>query len=238
MNKTLKTILLILLVVGVLLAVALIPGKKSVEDITAAEYKKISKGSGLVYYGKSSEMDALKEIASNGHVKVYFLDSKETDAKKYNLEEGTLYLYKDGKEDFKYTGNLTESKAQASMMSAGIIPRSYLTVTLKEYKELIKADGYHFMFIGRETCSYCTKFKESIKEAMRDNDFMVYYIDTDTFTSEEEFNELVATDKYMSEEEWGTPLNLLYKDGKRVNVLNGYVEASELVKFLKDNKVI
>ena len=94
------------------------------------------------------------------------------------------------------------------------------------------------MFIGRETCSYCTQFKESINEAMQDYDFMVYYIDTDTFSDDNEFNELIATDSYMSENEWGTPLNLLYKDGKRVDVLNGYVEASELIEFLKEHKVV
>ncbi len=94
------------------------------------------------------------------------------------------------------------------------------------------------MFIGRETCGYCTKFKDSIKTAMKDYDFMVYYIDTDTFSGQDEFNELVATDKYMSENQWGTPLNLLYKDGKRIDVLNGFVEAPELVKFLQTNKVI
>lgn len=236
MNKTLKTFLLILLVVGVLLVVALIPGKKSVESITNEDYAKISKSSGLVYYGKSDELNQLKDISSEGHVKISFLDSSKEKNKK--LEEGTLYLYENGKETFKYKGDLTNYKAKVSMMDAGIIPRSYVTVNLKEYKELIKADGYHFMFIGRETCSYCTQFKESIKEAMQDNDFMVYYIDTDTLNGEDEFNELVATDKYMEEEEWGTPLNLLYKDGKRVDVLNGYVEASKLVEFLKNNKVI
>ncbi len=236
MNKTLKTILLILLVVGVLLAVALIPGKKSVEEITNEDLAKIKKESGLVYYGKSDDLESVKEVVEAGKVKLYFLDSSKESNK--DLEEGTLYLYKDGKETFKQKGDLTGYKAQESMMDAGIIPRSYLTVNLKEYKELMKADGYHFMFIGRETCSYCTQFKESIKEAMKDYDFMVYYIDTDTFSGEDEFNELVATDKYMEEEEWGTPLNLLYKDGKRVNVLNGYVDATELVKFLKNNKVI
>ena len=30
----------------------------------------------------------------------------------------------------------------------------------------------------------------------------------------------------------------LYKDGKRIAELNGYVSADELVEFLKENKVI
>lgn len=236
MNKNLKTILLIVLVIGVLLVAAFATGKKSVESITMEDYSKISKESGFVYYGKSSDMDTLKDLANDANIQINFLDSKKEENK--DLKEGTLYQYKKGKEVYKYTGSLTDYKGKESLMKANIIPRTYLTVNLKEYKEIMKSDGYHFMFIGRETCSYCTKFKDSIKEAMKDYDFMVYYIDTDTFGSEEEFNELIATDSYMSEEEWGTPLNLLYKDGKRINVLNGYVDADELVKFLKNNKVI
>lgn len=92
MNKTLKTFLLILLVVGVLLVVALIPGKKSVESITNEDYAKISKSSGLVYYGKSDELDQLKDISSEGHVKISFLDSSKEKNKK--LEEGTYIFMK------------------------------------------------------------------------------------------------------------------------------------------------
>ena len=71
----------------------------------------------------------------------------------------------------------------------------------------------------------------------KDNNYKVYYIDISTLT-QDEYNELVKTDEYMSQNEWGTPLNLLYKDGKRIDELNGYVSSDELVEFLKENKVI
>ena len=171
--------------------------------------------SGLVYYKKNSDENEVKD-----------------------LKEGTLYRYEKGKVTYKYTGELSGSKFTKSLIDAGIASKSYITVSLDEYKKLIKADGYHFMFIGRETCGYCTEFKKAINEAMKKANFMVYYIDTDSLKSEEEFNELIATDSYMSENEWGTPLNLLYKDGKRIDVLNGYVPADELIQFLKDNKVV
>lgn len=236
MNNTVKTILAIVLIAAVLVVASLVTGKKSVESITLDEYKTISSSDGFVYYGTNDDMDQVKQLAKDYDLKISFLDSKEN--KNNDLKNGTLYEYKDGEEVFKYTGDFNSYKFTESLMKRGIAIKSYVTVTLDEYKKLIKEDGYHFMFIGRETCGYCTKFKESIKEAMKDHDFMVYYIDTDTFTSEDEFNDLVATDRYMSEEEWGTPLNLLYKDGKRIDVLNGYVPASELIAFLQKNKVV
>lgn len=236
MNKTLKSILLIVLVVAVLAVASFATGKKSVETITLEEYNSISSSDGFVYYGKSENMNLVKDIAKNYDLRISFLDSKEN--KNKDLKEGTLYEYKDGKEVYKYNGNFDSYKFAESLMEKGLAVKSYVTVTLDEYKKLIKDKGYHFMFIGRETCGYCTQFKESIKEAMKKYDFMVYYIDTDTFADEDEFNELIATDKYMSENEWGTPLNLLYKDGKRIAELNGYVPADDLIKFLKEYKVV
>ena len=44
--------------------------------------------------------------------------------------------------------------------------------------------------------------------------------------------------KYNACYQYAVVRNLLYKDGKRVKELNGYVDKDELVKFLKENKVI
>ena len=236
MNKALKAVLAILLVVGVLVIAGLANGKKLVETITPEDYESISSSSGFVYYGNSENMDSVKEVAKNYNLKIGFLDSNKNENE--NLKKGTLYEYKDGKEVYKYKGDFNSYKFVESLVEYGISIKSHVTVSLKEYKEIKKAKGYHLMFIGRETCGYCTQFKESIKQALQKYNFIVYYIDTDTFESQDEFDELIATDKYMSENEWGTPLSLLYKDGKRINVINGYISADELVEFLKENKVV
>lgn len=236
MNKTLKIVLGIVTVVAVICVAAFVTTKDPIESISLDEYKTLSKGTGFVYYGSNEKMDELKAFVDTYGIEVSFLDSKEN--KNNDLKEGTLYRYEKGKETYKYTGALSGSKFVDSLVKAGIAAKSYVTVTLDEYKKLIKADGYHMMFIGRETCGYCTEFKKSIEEALKKHSFMIYYIDTDTFKSQDEYNELVATDKYMSENEWGTPLSLLYKDGKRIDVLNGYVSADELIHFLQDNKVV
>ena len=93
------------------------------------------------------------------------------------------------------------------------------------------------MFIGRETCSWCTQFKDSIKTAMETENFIIYYIDTDKL-GEEGFKRLYATDEYLTKEEWGTPLTFIYKDGKRVGVIDGYKESADLIDVLKENKVL
>lgn len=235
MNKYLKITIVAVIVIGVFAFALLASGKQPVELISYDDFSEIIEKDGFVYYGSKEEKESLKEVAKQADIKIGLLDS--TDSKTEKLKEGTLYQYKDGKVVYKYTGEIKGHKLAESLMKEGIMDKTYITVTLDEYKELIKEKGYHFMFIGSEQCSYCTEFKKSIADSLKDNDYKVYYLDISTL-SEDEYKELVATDKYMSENEWGTPLNLLYKDGKRKAELNGYVSSEELVKFLKENKVI
>lgn len=229
MNKSLKIILTVALVIGVFVLAFLVTGKQPVKVISYDDFSKINSNDGIVYYGSKESKDILKEIALKAEIEIGILDSSESKTNK--LKENTLYQYKDGKLVYKYSGDLDK-----------ITDPAYKTISLKQYKNVIREKGYHFMFIGSATCGHCTNFKESLKtvylkELFEGNSYKAYYIDISTLT-EDEVQELVKTDSYMSENEWGTPLNILYKSGKRVDVLSGYVEASELVNFLKENKVI
>lgn len=234
MNKKLQTLLIVIGVLAVMFFAFFAGNKKTIKNITMEDYNKIVEQGGYVYYGNVKDEEVIENASETLNKKINVLSAtKEVK----DLKEGTLYKYEDGKEVFKYSDDLNSYKFKQSLMKENLIDKSYITVTFDEYKEIYKSSGYNFMFIGSETCGYCTMFKEVINEVLKDHYFNVYYIDLSTVT-QDEYNALVATDSYMSENEWGTPLNLLYKDGKRINVLNGYKPAEELVKFLKDNKVI
>lgn len=235
MNKYLKIAIVAVIVIGVFVFALLVTGKQTVKFIDYDDFAEINSEDGFVYYGSKENEGALKEIAVSADIQIGLLDS--TDFKSGKLKEDTFYQYKDGKVVYKYTGDVDSYKFEESLMKEGLLAKSYITVSLDEYKEIIKEKGYRFMFIGSEQCSYCIEFKKSIAESLEDNDYKIYYIDISTL-SESEYGELVETDKYLFENEWGTPLNLLYKDGKRVAELNGYVSSDELVQFLKENKVI
>ena len=235
MNKYLKIAIVSVIVIGVFVFALLVTGKQAVKSIDYDEFTEISNGDGFVYYGSEETKTSLKEIANLADIEIGILDSTEFKSEK--LKEDTFYKYENGKVVYKYTGDINSYKFKESLMEEELLEKSYLTISLDEYKDIIKEKGYHFMFIGSEQCGYCTQFKDSIKESLKDNNYKVYYIDISTL-SEDEYNELVKTDEYMSQNEWGTPLNLLYKDGKRIDELNGYVSSDELVEFLKENKVI
>lgn len=248
MKKSLQVIIAIVIVVVVIGGTFFLSGLKDkniMKEISYSEYQDAikDKDTTFVYAGeKNDDYDSLKELSKTKNLEISYLNSKDLSkdekASVYGKDDtDTLFIYEDGKLKVAYNDEFDSYKLTEVLMENDYIDRDYLKVSLPEYLEIIKEDGNHFMFIGSETCSYCTMFKESIKKALKDNNFNVYYLDISTLTDDES-KKLYATDDYFTAEEWGTPLNLLYKDGKRVDILNGYVEADELTEFLKKNKVI
>ena len=107
-------------------------------------------------------------------------------------------------------------------------------VSLQEYQELIKEDKNNIILIARPTCSYCELFTPILKEASEDLGLTVNYIDTDTFTNDD-WTTFNSSLDYLSQNEWGTPLVLITKNGKVVADNSGYVELDVIKSFFKEN---
>ena len=240
-TKVIILAILAVIVIGIVIALAFIATpKEGVGDIKYKDFDKLIKKDVAIYYGKESKKKGVKDFSETYNVEISVLnpdDLSKSEIKSLGLKDEHLYFYSKGKQVYDLDFYLVNYKKVKELMDKGLIERSYIEVNLSEYKEIQKSKGYNVLFIGRETCSWCGQFKTSINTALQNNNFNVYYIDTDKFT-QEQYNELYATDSYLTEEEWGTPLTFIYKDGKRIDVINGYVEASALVDTLKKNKVL
>ena len=240
--KLIILISIIVLLVALVIIMSFIGGPKDLAgDIDYKDYNKIiERENVLVYYGNSSNKTELDDFSKRYDAKISILNPNglsESERKSINLKEGYLYAYNKGKEIYNTDFNNLGYEAIKDLITKKIIKGNYIEVTIDEYEKIIKAEGFNLMFIGRETCGWCTQFKDSIKTAMESENFIIYYIDTDKL-GEEGFKRLYATDEYLTKEEWGTPLTFIYKDGKRVGVIDGYKESSDLIKVLKENKVL
>lgn len=241
-GKVLLLSILAFLVIVIIVVIACISSpKEGVGSIDYKDYEKlIKKENTFVYYGEGINQKEIKEFSETYGVDISILNPKDLSAsevKSLGLKNDYLYVYNKGKEVYNVDFNSKKYEIVKQLMSKNLIEKNYIEVSLSEYKELVKNDGYNVMFIGRETCSWCNQFKQSIKEGLKENEFYIYYIDTDKL-GESDFKELYATDSYLTEEEWGTPLTFIYKDGKRIDVINGYVDSKGLVEALKKNKVL
>lgn len=248
MNKNVKIILgivlVVLLIVG-LFFLSSLAGSKNFKEISYNEYQNLIKESGnyVVYIGNkdSDALKTLKEFTSENNVQVkYVISSNLTTEERQEVFSGDetekLIFINKGKED-TYTSDFSKFSLTNEFINQNILENTLVEVDIDNYLKLIKSKGNHIVFIGRETCSWCQKFKPNMKNAAKDYNITLYYIDTDKFIGED-WNKFKESEKYLTENEWGTPLTLLYKDGKLIDVLNGYVEETGIYEFLLKNGVI
>ena len=240
--KLIILISIIVLLIALVVVMSFIGSPKDLSgDIDYKDYNKVIKEEkALVYYGTSSNKTKLDEFSKTYGASISALNPNSLSKSERNtlgLKDGYLYGYKNGKEVYNADFNNLNYESVKELMEKELIKGNYIEVSIDEYEKLIKEKGFNIMFIGRETCSWCTQFKDSIKTAMETENFIIYYIDTDKL-GEEGFKRLYATDEYLTKEEWGTPLTFIYKDGKRVGVIDGYKESADLIDVLKENKVL
>ena len=123
---------------------------------------------------------------------------------------------------------------------------AYKTVsTYEEYKKIVDSDKIVMSVFGRNSCSWCNKFKPIYNEVAEEEKVDIYYFDSDSF-DEEEYNKIrnmglkilaecnnEHVEKDLSEN-FGTPLTLFTQNGKTIGCIGGYVDKDTLLAKLKD----
>ncbi len=109
-------------------------------------------------------------------------------------------------------------------------------ITYDKYSEMVKNGDAFVVVIERTGCSYCQMYMPIMEEVAKEQKIAVTYINTDNLT-EDEFNELSTTNKYLKKNQWGTPTTLLMVGDRIVDSIGGYVEKSSIEAFFKDKVV-
>jgi len=90
--------------------------------------------------------------------------------------------------------------------------------------------------IERTGCYYCQMYMPILEEYVNEAKIAVTYINTDNLT-EEESELLSTTNKYLKNNEWGTPTTMLMKGNRVIDTIAGYVEKDAIKKFF-DGRVV
>lgn len=100
----------------------------------------------------------------------------------------------------------------------------YQQVSLDVLVEKIEKGETVVYFSGRFTCPPCHSFLPILTEVLKENNMTTaYYIDRSTIKANmPAYEKLVQMDSFISENFGGTPLLLLFHDGKYQNGLSGY----------------
>lgn len=110
-------------------------------------------------------------------------------------------------------------------------------ITYSDYKKMVEDGDAFVVVIERAGCGYCQMYMPILEEYAKEKQIAVTYIDTDTLT-ENEFNELSNTNKYLKKNNWGTPTTLFMLGDKVIDVIGGYVEKDSIDRFFKDRVVM
>lgn len=111
-----------------------------------------------------------------------------------------------------------------------------IKVDYSAYKSKVENNENFIIVIERTGCSYCEMYMPVLEDVTKELSIPVYYIDTAEL-SEEDYNELNNTNKYLKRNRWGTPTTLLMSGNNVVDSLGGYVEKDSFVKELVNENI-
>lgn len=105
------------------------------------------------------------------------------------------------------------------------------------YKKVLKSDKTNILVIGQTSCTYCIKAKPILNEVASEYDVTINYLNM-TNLSEDESSKFNDSLDYLKDNEWGTPLTLIIKNGKVIDSANGLLDKDGYVELFKKNDII
>ena len=105
------------------------------------------------------------------------------------------------------------------------------------YKKILKSDKVNILVVGQTSCTYCIKAKPILNEVADSNNITINYLNI-TKLGDEESEKFNNSLDYLKDNEWGTPLTLIIKDGKVIDSANGLLDNDGYVELFKKNGII
>ena len=113
---------------------------------------------------------------------------------------------------------------------AGLHQLSY-----SEYLDKVNNGDEFVLIIERASCSHCVTYLPIAEDFASSNNLPMYYVDTDTFTSEDwETFEKSNTYLKRAKGNWGTPTTLVLAGREYVSYIEGTTNHESLLKLYQD----
>ena len=111
-------------------------------------------------------------------------------------------------------------------------------IDIDEYLDLKEGSKATIIYVARPTCHYCQEMEPIVRNIVYEYGVTVNYLNTDELDDDGQAK-FVKSDDYFDEKGgYGTPMLIIVKDDKFVDVLEGLSDKDTVVKFFKDNGLI
>lgn len=259
MNEKKKLIIILsviaLLIIGVV-TFSIIEGKKSENVYKEFEEKFNGSTNALVYIGRPTcgycnlltpSLQDMKTRYGFDYVNVNIDEISENHLNKI-VEKlqitklGTPYMaiVSNGKVVDVQNGYADYDQTFAFLQENGIIAEDAKLllnyIDIETYNKLIKEKESNVIVIGQSTCSYCVKAKVVLNEVVSKKGVEVNYLNL-SYMTQDEYTKFTSSFEYF-QGEFGTPVTLIVKNGKIVNMLEQLVTEEEYIKFFEENGVL
>jgi len=112
----------------------------------------------------------------------------------------------------------------------------FKSITEDEFIDLFgkKDDKKYFVYTGRSNCGWSQQFLPVAQQSIKDYDYELLYLDTNTITK---FDEVTGKSDKLKDTYGATPMVYVFKNGEVVDVSTGYKNYTEYSAFLEKNDV-
>lgn len=104
-------------------------------------------------------------------------------------------------------------------------------------KKTISSKEKSVIVFGQTYCSYCIKFKPVLMKIIDDNKIKINYINYNEVEDQDSLEEYVSKFEPFNED-WGTPLTIIFEKGSVVDSFGGYADEATYLSFLRDNGIL
>ena len=152
-----------------------------------------------------------------------------------------LSLVENGKVVDDIPGYVDEQKLLAFLTKYEIAPKdsksSLNYINFEQYKTLISSETAEIIVVGQTSCSACMMAKPVLLSIASKHNIKINYINLTEVQSSENGSELLkefkSSLKFLTEEEWGTPLMIVVKYNEVIGSSKGYHSEEDYISFLK-----
>ncbi len=163
------------------------------------------------------------------------------------LVVNTCFVLFDGSSKSSNTNEEEETTSEYDVSSFNAIDET-------EFLETVKESDLQVIYLGRATCGYCVQFLPTIKAAQEEYGYTTNYVDiTAVDTSSDDYTAMTTminnmTDTFNTKNNYTgdnayeylygyTPMILVAKDGKIVDIWVGYSDYDTFASWLESNGI-
>ena len=116
--------------------------------------------------------------------------------------------------------------------------KEHKLITATEYMDLLKGDATQVVFIGRPTCPYSNQQDPILQEIAKEYDIVINYLNIDEQPQTDMAEVLKTYASFTDGQGVSTPTMVIIKNKKVFDVVEGLLNKSEMVNYLKANGII